>query len=50
MAFQPPDVTTDMYETEVENEEWKEFLIDFIHPLSMLGSLNELFVPHCLYF
>ncbi|XP_063858984.1 GON-4-like protein isoform X2 [Scylla paramamosain] len=33
MAFRPPDVTTDMYETEVDNEEWKEFLIDFIHPL-----------------
>ena len=36
MAFRPPDVTTDMYETEVDNEEWKEFLIDFIHPLSMI--------------
>lgn len=39
MAFRPPDVTTDMYETEVDNEEWKEFLIDFIHPLSMVLPL-----------
>lgn len=48
MAFQPPDVTTDMYETEVDNEEWKEFLIDFIHPLSMSGSFDEVSVPSCL--
>ncbi|XP_045593427.2 GON-4-like protein isoform X1 [Procambarus clarkii] len=33
MAFKPPDVTNDMYETEVDNDDWKTFLIDFIHPL-----------------
>ncbi|XP_053639464.1 GON-4-like protein isoform X2 [Cherax quadricarinatus] len=33
MAFKPPDVTKDMYETEVDNDDWKTFLIDFIHPL-----------------
>ncbi|XP_066943848.1 GON-4-like protein [Macrobrachium rosenbergii] len=33
MAFKPPDVTNDMYETEVLDDDWKTFLIDFIHPL-----------------
>ncbi|KAK7047724.1 DNA binding, partial [Halocaridina rubra] len=33
MAFKPPDVTNDMYEMEMDDEDWKSFLIDFIHPL-----------------
>lgn len=36
MAFKPPDVTKDMYGTVVDDEEWKRFLIDFIHPLSRI--------------
>ena len=35
MAFKPPDVTDDMYESEVLDDDWKTFLIDFIHPLRM---------------
>ncbi|KAG0725459.1 GON-4-like protein [Chionoecetes opilio] len=48
MAFQPPDVTTDMYDTVVDNEEWKEFLIDFIHPLSMSLQYACLFLVYSI--
>ncbi|KAK4317963.1 hypothetical protein Pmani_010990 [Petrolisthes manimaculis] len=41
MAFLPPDVTTDMYETEVDNDDWKKFLIDFIHPLKTCEGGEE---------
>lgn len=35
-SFVPPDITTDMYEfdTEVDNE-WKEFLTEFMKPLGL---------------
>ncbi|XP_042218233.1 uncharacterized protein LOC121863582 [Homarus americanus] len=41
MAFKPPDVTKDMYETEVDNEDWKSFLIDFIHPLKSTEVVED---------
>ncbi|XP_027230586.2 GON-4-like protein [Penaeus vannamei] len=42
MAFKPPDVTKDMYGTVVDDEEWKRFLIDFIHPLNNVeGNEDE---------
>jgi hypothetical protein len=29
LSFVPPDITPDMYEAEVENPDWAEFLRDF---------------------
>lgn len=44
MAFKPPDVTEDMFEAAVVDDDWKTFLIDFIHPLSMSWFIKSLFV------
>lgn len=32
--FVPPDITTDMYDLECDNEDWREFLEEFTQPLS----------------
>ena len=32
MAFKPPDISEDMYETECDNTDWKKFLIDYVNP------------------
>lgn len=39
-SFIPPDITTDMYETVCDNEDWKQFLNEFVKPLSMLERLD----------
>ncbi|BES90566.1 Hypothetical protein NTJ_03374 [Nesidiocoris tenuis] len=33
MEFIPPDITTDMYDTECDNQDWLKFLRDFVQPL-----------------
>jgi hypothetical protein len=33
-AFVPPDITTDMYDSECDDENWKDFLKNFTEPLS----------------
>jgi len=33
-AFVPPDITTDMYDSECDDEDWKDFLKNFTEPLS----------------
>ncbi|XP_063225929.1 GON-4-like protein isoform X2 [Bacillus rossius redtenbacheri] len=38
-AFIPPDITTDMYDSECDDEDWKNFLKDFMKPLT--PELNE---------
>lgn len=30
LSFVPPDITPDMYETEIDNPDWAEFLRDFV--------------------
>ena len=37
-AFIPPDITTDMYELNCDNEDWKQFLQEFTKPLSKFCS------------
>ena len=32
-AFIPPDITTDMYDSECDDEDWKDFLKNFTEPL-----------------
>lgn len=32
-AFIPPDITTDMYDMDCDNEDWREFLKEFTRPL-----------------
>lgn len=32
-AFIPPDITTDMYDMDCDNDDWKEFLKEFTRPL-----------------
>ncbi|XP_023712156.1 GON-4-like protein isoform X2 [Cryptotermes secundus] len=33
-AFVPPDITTDMYDSECDDENWKDFLTNFTEPLT----------------
>jgi hypothetical protein len=33
-AFVPPDITTDMYDSECDDDNWKDFLKNFTEPLS----------------
>ena len=33
-AFVPPDITTDMYDFQCDNEDWENFLKEFMQPLS----------------
>lgn len=33
-AFVPPDITTDMYDSECDDENWKDFLKNFTEPLT----------------
>lgn len=30
----PPDITTDMYETECDDEDYRNFLIEYMEPLA----------------
>lgn len=39
-AFVPPDITTDMYDFKCDNEDWENFLKDFMQPLS--NDTNDL--------
>jgi hypothetical protein len=41
-SFIPPDITTDMYEMVCDNEDWKQFLNEFVQPLSMFKNLYNL--------
>ncbi|XP_056646341.1 uncharacterized protein LOC130451386 isoform X1 [Diorhabda sublineata] len=40
-AFIPPDITTDMYEMDCDNEDWKNFLKTFTRPLEEVNKLPE---------
>ena len=31
--FLPPDITSDMYDTECDNEDWRDFIQGFVHPI-----------------
>ncbi|PSN41136.1 hypothetical protein C0J52_05206, partial [Blattella germanica] len=39
-AFIPPDITTDMYDSECDDEDWKDFLKNFTEPLT---NVNDTF-------
>ncbi|KAF4532137.1 hypothetical protein B566_EDAN004143 [Ephemera danica] len=38
-SFIPPDITTDMYDVECDNEDWRNFLTEFTRPLTSV--VNE---------
>lgn len=40
-AFVPPDITTDMYEMECDNEDWMNFLKTFTRPLDEIVKAPE---------
>jgi len=40
-AFVPPDITTDMYDSECDDEDWKDFLKNFTEPLTT--DVNDTF-------
>lgn len=40
-AFVPPDITTDMYDSECDDEDWKDFLKNFTEPLTV--DVNDTF-------
>ncbi|XP_059489836.1 GON-4-like protein isoform X2 [Neocloeon triangulifer] len=40
-SFIPPDITTDMYETECDNEDWKQFLNEFTKPLNAVHDILD---------
>ncbi|KAJ4437019.1 hypothetical protein ANN_17151 [Periplaneta americana] len=40
-AFIPPDITTDMYDSECDDEDWKDFLKNFTEPLTT--DVNDAF-------
>ncbi|CAG9863585.1 unnamed protein product [Phyllotreta striolata] len=40
-AFIPPDITTDMYETDCDNEDWMNFLKTFTRPLEEVVKSTE---------
>lgn len=40
-AFVPPDITTDMYDSECDDDDWKDFLKNFTEPLSKLQYLLQ---------
>ncbi|XP_067012946.1 GON-4-like protein isoform X2 [Anabrus simplex] len=40
-SFVPPDITTDMYDSECDDEDWKNFLKDFTEPLYLNDTLDD---------
>lgn len=40
-AFIPPDITTDMYDMECDNDDWKDFLKKFTRPLDEVAKPTE---------
>ncbi|CAL4125305.1 unnamed protein product, partial [Meganyctiphanes norvegica] len=51
LAFKPPDITAGMYETECDDEDWANFLNDFIQPLNTAeGQEDEEADPEYIYF
>lgn len=40
-SFVPPDITTDMYDSECDDEDWKDFLKKFLKPLEAEGGQQE---------
>lgn len=39
--FIAPDITTDMYDTECDDEEWKEFLVSLVKPFEQQEDVHE---------
>lgn len=40
-AFIPPDITTDMYDMDVDDDDWKDFLKKFCRPLDEVTKNAE---------
>lgn len=40
-AFIPPDITTDMYDMDCDNDDWMDFLKKFTRPLDEIVKSNE---------
>lgn len=45
MAFRPPDITPDMYETVMDDPIWKKFLLDISQPQGKTSTLEKLKTP-----
>ncbi|KAB7498300.1 GON-4-like protein [Armadillidium nasatum] len=41
MAFEPPDITADMYDTEVDDEDWGKFLLDLSKPTDAVKQAED---------
>lgn len=37
----PPDITTDMYDLECDDDAWKDFLKTFTRPIDEVGKCGE---------
>lgn len=40
-AFIPPDITTDMYDMDCDDDDWKEFLKKFTRPLEEVTKEDD---------
>ncbi|XP_065337306.1 GON-4-like protein [Cloeon dipterum] len=40
-SFIPPDITEDMYETDCDNEDWKQFLHLFVQPINIVNDIPD---------
>lgn len=40
--FLPPDITIDMYETECDNEDWRDFIQGIVQPMGKLTNVAQL--------